>query len=405
MAGADRSQGFDELTKKIVSRGLCTSCGTCVGVCPTKCLEMRRTIGDPEPELVDKCSRCRTCIDVCPGGDVPFPAIEEKVFGRKRSTEIEEELGIFRACFRSRARDVTVRENASSGGSVSALISYALEEAHIDGVVFAGFSEKEPWKCVSTIATASGTFLERKANSAMLMVATNELLGTAVLENGLKRIAVVGLPCQIHGLRKIQLLQKPARIAQAIKFTIGLFCASNSYHVGTEHFIMEIGRVSSLEDIAKLSYRGGEYPGSFQLQTKHGKDLVVGTRHDYVYHWLPASNFRRDRCLVCPDFSAELADISIGDTYIPIGTGSPRWNALLTRTETGETLVNNAANKGYLELQSHDLQLIIRSGYGWEAKKHGNVFRLSQREKYKWPVPDFHRQFGFKIVKRKLFVK
>jgi coenzyme F420 hydrogenase subunit beta len=104
--------------------------------------------------------------------------------------------------------------------------------------------------------------------------------------------------------------------------------------------------------------------------------------------FLASGNYKRDRCLVCIDFTSELADVSVGDVF-QRREENPRWGAALVRTEIGQHLVEGATSKGYLEIKAHDPQLIPASGYGWEASKHANVARLLERRQHGWPTPDF----------------
>jgi coenzyme F420 hydrogenase subunit beta len=52
----------------------------------------------------------------------------------------------------------------------------------------------------------------------------------------------------------------------------------------------------------------------------------------------------RPACDLCPDMTAELADISVGSAE-----GIEGWNTLLVRTEAGERLVEAALARGLLE--------------------------------------------------------
>jgi coenzyme F420 hydrogenase subunit beta len=49
-------------------------------------------------------------------------------------------------------------------------------------------------------------------------------------------------------------------------------------------------------------------------------------------------------CHVCPDMTSEWADVSVG-----VIEGKPDWNTLIIRTQTGDQLVKEACNQGYLE--------------------------------------------------------
>jgi len=57
-----------------------------------------------------------------------------------------------------------------------------------------------------------------------------------------------------------------------------------------------------------------------------------------------AKKYTRKSCLLCPDFSSELADISVG------GLGLSGWTFTIIRTEEGEELLENAQKQGILRI-------------------------------------------------------
>ena len=72
---------FSILENKIISKGLCTACGTCVGVCPEGILDIGWVDGDAEPYLAKSpCPGCGICVEVCPGKDIPLLQLEDMVF-------------------------------------------------------------------------------------------------------------------------------------------------------------------------------------------------------------------------------------------------------------------------------------------------------------------------------------
>jgi coenzyme F420 hydrogenase subunit beta len=346
-------KGFKDLETDVIRTGLCTGCGTCVGVCPLEVLKIDYPMGDPEPILSGDCNNCGICYEVCPGRYIPISALEETVFGRKRKTDEEEKLGIYIRCLKGFAVDSTIRENSSSGGVTTALFTYALDNHILDGVLIAGFSREQPWRCQPLLATTAEEFVKLKANTAMVMVPINALLREAIVERKLKKIGVVGCPCHVHGLRKIQMIKKPRNIAENIFLTVGLFCGSNYYFIGTDHLVKELSNVNSWSDVVKMDYRGGQWPGTLVVETKGGKNICVAGKHEYTYHFLGATTYKRDRCLMCVDFTSELADISVGDVFA-VGKTDPRWTAILVRTKKGNEIIDGAVKKGYIKVEDYD---------------------------------------------------
>lgn len=384
-------KGFEDLKQNVIGRGLCTACGTCVGVCPKEVLEIAEVEGEPEPRLIGQCAKCGLCSSVCAGASVPMADMDKWLFGKKSSFK-NDPLGIYRKSLRGYCTDPKLRATSSSGGATTAIINYALNHRVIDAALVVTSDEEKPWRCAPFLATTPEE-MRRATRFTPEMVSVNALLRYAVKNKGYQKIAVVGLPCHIHSLRKIQMAKRPAEIARAIRLTLGLFCASTYYFEGIRHLLSEFAGIDDLEEIAATDYKGGAWPGSFTVMTKDGKIHHVATKHEYTWHVLgPAS--KRDRCLMCPDFSARLADIALGDIFQKV-SADPNINAILVRTKAGEEIINRAVKAGYLSVEHHPAELIPKSGMGWESKEHAGIHRMTLRKRSGWPVPDY--QYALEI--------
>ncbi|BAF59673.1 MAG: 4Fe-4S binding protein [Pelotomaculum sp.] len=387
---------FGELQEKVIGRGLCTACGTCAGVCPVQAVDWAEMDGEPVPELAGACANCGICPAVCPGAEVNIPVLEKFIFGRERPEEIPD-LGFYREALLAWSADLPVRKRGASGGLVTSVLVYALEEGIIDCALVAGFRRDDPCRTGAWLAASKEDILAA-AQSKYACVPVNTLLSRA-LAQGYRRIAAVGLPCQIHGLRKMQYLGRPASMAKSIVFMTGLFCAAQFYFEGTRHLIVERLGLTGLDEIAAMSYRGGDWPGHLVVELKDGRRLLLD-RHQYMYHHLMPA-FKRDRCEMCVDWSAELADLSVGDYWDPgarageaLGTSS-----CLVRTAAGEEVLKGAVQSGYLETAGLEARRLA-AGLGFELKKHAAAFRLKQRRRFGWPVPEYHRETDYEPFPR-----
>lgn len=383
---------FAELMSRVIRRGLCTACGTCAGVCPAGAIGFDYVDGEPLPQLEGDCLACGFCLAVCPGEEVDLPALEEFAFGCRRPRAVPD-LGVYRRALTGWARDETVRVRGASGGLVTALLLYALDEGLIDAALVAGFCADRPWRTQACLATTREE-IAAAAQSKYACVTVNALLAPA-LQRGYRRLAVVGLPCQVHGLRKIQQAGQPAGLAQSLVLIVGLFCASQFYFEGTRHLLVERLGIDNLEKIRRLSYRDGGWPGHLVVELEGGQRLVFD-RHQYMYHHLMPA-FKRDRCEMCVDWSAELADVAAGDFWDPQAKAGEFLGVTtcLVRSERGEEVVEGALQKGYVELEPVDDPLRLAAGIGYELKKHAAAFRLRQRRRFGWPVPDYHLEVDY----------
>jgi len=148
-------------------------------------------------------------------------------------------------------------------------------------------------------------------------------------ERDLHRIALVGTPCQIFTIKKMQLLN--VLPADSIVLTIGLFCTENFSFGAKTRRALERKLTVKLRDIRKLSIKD---------------DVIVTTADKGAVH-IPfdvMDEFARPACFACTDFANEYADISCG------GIGSPEgYTTTILRTSTGEALYNRAKQDGAIE--------------------------------------------------------
>ncbi len=371
---------FADLARSVVDRGLCTGCGACVGTCPASALEMDYSLDEPEPCQTGECTSCGICSRVCPGADIPFPEIEERVFGRRRGPG-EELVGVHCRVLSARATDEEILRAGSSGGVTSALLDFAFREGIIDGALGAGMDVARPYRTAPVLICGREGILAA-AQSKYAVVPVLSLLKRA---GDFKRLAVVGLPCHVHALRKMAVLEELASLTSKIRFVLGLFCASCPFYTGTEHLLREICGIEP-EDVASLEYRAGKWPGGLRVRSRDGREVTVD-RHQYVYHFLVF--YSRDRCQMCYDWSNEVADISLGDRWTPQTGEGAGLNTVIVRSETGGELYDLACKKGFVDSEDITLESVLRSG-ALEAKKHAGMYRLQRRMAKNWPVPEYH---------------
>ena len=305
----------------VVSAGLCTGCGTCAGICPEECIVINTKNPVPIYDAI-KCKDCGLCFDICPGHSVNFPAINKQLFG----TDKIEPLGIFKVAYVGYSTDPEIRKNSSSGGIVTALLLYALENNLVDGAIVVGQKKEEPWLAEPFVAKSKKEVIDAM-QSKYAIIPVNSTLKQIKSEKG--KFAVVGLPCHVHGLRKAANVN--AKIIEKIDFIVGIYCGLSSTLGATEFTLKKLG-IKNFGDIKKMEYRGGEWPGGFKVTLKNGRIKFIDKfRHNYVI-----SLFLPDRNKICIDFANDFADISVGDAWVPeLISERKGWSIVLVRTEKG----------------------------------------------------------------------
>jgi len=338
--------------KWVVKHKLCTGCGTCAGVCPQEAIEMvvHTAQGGYLPRLDKKrCTQCGLCHRVCPGHGVDFETLHDALFG-----DIPEDVALGRhlGCYIGHAIDRDTRYHGASGGMVSALLVFALEEGLIEGALVTRMRADNPLRPEPFLARTREEILAA-AGSKYCPVAAGAALREILRTEG--RFAVVGLPCHIQGVRKAE--QCLPALAERIRYRISIPCSLNYSFRGTERVLKNHGIAP--EAVRALQYRGRGWPGSMAIRLKDGTEQTIPLAE--YYRELRPYSLRR--CTLCSDMLGELSDLTCGDAWIPDVMRTDRTGSsfVVSRTPGAEELLEAAASKEAVELSELGLRELLAS--------------------------------------------
>jgi coenzyme F420 hydrogenase subunit beta len=377
--------------KHVIDSGLCTRCGACVGLSGGK-MRFRDKTGEYLPEIVAEIDDrlADRLWKACSGEEVDFKGLDEYTFQGK--AEHHPYLGSFENLYVGFSKDEHIRRIAGSAGVISTILVHLLETKKIDGAIVLGMSKVEPWMNKSYIATTKKEILAA-AQSKYTISSVNELLGEAEKFNG--KLAYVGLPCQVHSIRKLQMQNDPS--VRNIEYIIAPFCGLNMHFSSIESYLRAFGE-KDYRDIKDLQFRHGEWPGSMRVEMKSGKVYLLPKFHaNYLipFHMM-------QRCKLCIDLANEFADISVGDAWAPVyeerGKG---FSLVVVRSEKGAQLAREMESENLLDLQPLSTEVAVRMhSHMYDNKKRGAFIRI---ENSKNP-PDYNLPFPENIhFKRRLF--
>ncbi|MHA1320723.1 MAG: Coenzyme F420 hydrogenase/dehydrogenase, beta subunit C-terminal domain [Promethearchaeota archaeon] len=311
-----KKDSYGMLMKEIVRAGICTECGTCAAVCPV--LEWDHLAG--QPKLIGKCTGCGICYNQCPRTITdPIQLMGEFKTGYVSNTNIPEVVG------------------AQDGGTVTSLLIYLFEEHLIDAAIVSTKDPNNPWHPVSQIITNKEEAINA-AGSIYCHSQTVEALMDAIRE-GYRSIAFVGTPCNIDAVDKMT--SSPAGMLKyfmrAHILKIGLFCMDSFAPEALYPFFEKDG--IDLAKVVKMDITKGKFHVYYDHDGEPIKSYSIKQLHKY----------KSSSCNFCTDLTAENADISIGS----VGSG-PKKNTAFARTGIGTEIIEDAAKKGYLQIEPYN---------------------------------------------------
>ncbi len=276
-------------------RGLCTDCG------------VSRT-ADP-----------RACGRACQFIKPDYAALEARVHGRARDPARPDELhfGPFRRMVR--ASLTPPKPDAQWTGITTRIAEKLLEAGAVDAVLTMAPDAQDRWKPVPVLVTkASGMAQVRGMRMGYApLLALLEPARAA----GHRRIAVIGIPCQVYALRALE-----AELGFEKIFVIGTPCSDNTTTANFHTFLALLS--DAPETITYLEFRADYY-----VEVR----FANGRKREIPFLQLPISKLPADffplTCRTCVDYTNVLADITVG--YMA-GQGE-QW--LLVRNERGEELL------------------------------------------------------------------
>lgn len=326
-------KSFEDLIKDVHVPGICGECGGCVSFCSSdeiKAIEMSES-GPPKYFNKDNCLRCGICYLICPQTQVLNDELNTR-FNYKVS------IGNWVKIISGRASSEEIRKNSTDGGVVTAILNYLLDHNLINGAIV---SNKEgPFNRVPFFATTKNELIDAAGSHYDLsqqVVGLDHYITFIPTITELKKlvssdtmsVAVVGTPCQIHSIRKMQELSiLPSHV---VKYTLGLFCNLNFKFNDEARKKMEVKLKFSFKDVEKINIK---------------EDMVLLLKNKEILHvsFDELNEFARPACFACRDFSNVYADISFG------GLGSQNgFTTTIVRTNIGEEVYNNALKEGYIQ--------------------------------------------------------
>lgn len=332
---------------RVLAGQLCTGCGLCAGVSSGAVRMETAAPGFSRPRQVASVSADdeRKIASACPGSVV---APWEQAPNRHIS------WGPWRRIFTGHARDEALRFAGSSGGALSALLVHALQTGRVDRVLHVTADPDKPTRNV-LIWSATGEEVIRNAGSRYASSSPLAGIGQA-LEDGV-RTAFVGKPCDVSALRQLAVVDP--RVGRVFPLMISFFCGGVPSHNAADRMVRAMGLEPAT--LTRFRYRGNGWPGMARAESADGRVAEMSYAQSWGAHLSGEVQFR---CKICPDAVGGVADIACADAWYGDADGYPSFeeqdgrSLIISRTEAGDGLLNDAVTAGALSVEPLDVNEI-----------------------------------------------
>ena len=277
-------------------RSLCTDCG------------------------ISRTSNPKRCGEACQFIKPNYPALETQVHGRPRDLSRPDELhfGPFIKMLRAGLKNPSA--GAQWTGITTRIGERLLETGAVDAILTMTEDPEDRWKPLPIIIDKASDMA--KCRGMRMGYAPLLSLLEPAIAKGYKKMAVIGIPCQVYALRA---LEKEFGLEKL--YVIGTPCSDNTTTENFHHFLSLIS--SEPEEINYLEFRADYH---VEVRFKSGK------KKEIPFLQLPLSTLPNDffplTCRTCVDYTNVLSDITVG--YM--GGQGEQW--LIVRNQRGEELLN-----------------------------------------------------------------
>lgn len=342
--------GTSNMTKSNVmitrKNHLCCGCGVCATICPVDAITISFDKNKEYKPFVehDKCISCGLCLKACPMAvDNLVDRIEHALCERS-----DYGLSNVQAIIKGYDTDDSHYRDSSSGGILSCILKYLLENDYIDAVIHAEpcyGHDTTPFFKASVSNRAEE--IDRKRSSFYYPIEFSDVLRKIKSDAAIQKVAFVGVPCAVSGIHYLK--QNDQTFARKITFSFSLICShsvSGQFADCIEHSLdtSPKGKFLNFRDKIDIDNAGNFNNSlSFPEGTSIRKSRFLTP---FTVQWRSYS-YALNACLFCPDFFGVHAHAGFKDA----------WGFSLVR-KTGETVCfinSNVLAQNFLKMKNDRL--------------------------------------------------
>ncbi len=363
----------------VIENGYCIGCGICAHVQP-EVFSMKLNEFGQFVALAEKSFSSENSIShLCPFSDDAKNEDElgSILFGDNNYVDT---LGFIENTYAGYVVEGSFRNDGSSGGIGTWFCIEMLQNDLVDAVVHVTSSSSEELLFEYAVSTEKEAVLEN-AKSKYYPVKLDQVL--EIIKNKKQRYLLVGIPCMIKAVRL--LAEESMVFKSSVVFTLGLVCGHIKSKAFSEMLGWELGvnpdKLGAIDFRNKLEGYGANQYG-ITVQEKDSNKVIESKPVNEMFgtNW-GLGYFKSKACDFCDDVTAETADVTIGDAWLPEYVHeSAGTNIVIVRNKKLDHIFQTALTEQRLYLEKISPERVVLSqNSGINHRRAGLSFRLSQK--------------------------
>ena len=319
-------KAVDFLMEEVVNPGKCIGCAACLTICPVDVFDYENE--KPVDVRNSACVYCELCVDACPVLRPTDQDLAQQI--GLRQPVMDDGFGPYAYGVLARTTKDYILEAGQDGGICSALGVHGMQTGQLKGMVVGNEDPENPQMGYAHLATTPEEVIASARSRYSYQ--PNTLVLVEAMKRGIAPLAVVGVPCQVDGVRQQQFSSIRLDVAewyrQNIGLVIGLFCSEAFTEKGMDSLADDLG--VSKRDVSNINIKG-----RLEIKLRDGREETRSLK--------AFGKYARPACLYCMDYAADNADIGLG------GIGLNGWTFTVIRTEAGHRAWQALLEAGWVE--------------------------------------------------------